>query len=157
MSDRTADELVALLAGVPDQLEAALRTAAPHASTAQPGATTGEESWSTSEIVGHMCDAARYWGARMRLAVYEDSPRLEPFDQDMFVRLAAYRYTPVETLAQEFRLVSASNVALLRGLRTEQWERIGVHPERGPLTVREMAEIEAQHESDHARQFAEGR
>lgn len=158
MSDPTTDDLIALLAGVPDQLEAALRTAPPQASTPpQPGATTGEESWTTNEIFGHLCDAARYWGARMRRAVYEDSPRLDAFDQDMLVRLAAYYYIPAETLAQEFRLISASNVALLRGLRPEQWERVGVHSERGPITVRQMVEIEARHESDHVRMLAEGR
>ncbi|HEY7849177.1 MAG TPA: DinB family protein, partial [Ktedonobacterales bacterium] len=70
------------------------------------------------------------------------------------VRLAAYRYTPTDALAQEFRLVNASNVALLRGLRPEQWERIGVHGERGPLSVRAMVEIEAQHELDHVRMLA---
>ena len=156
MSELTPDELLALLAGVPDQLDTALRTAAP-ARAAQLDTASAEESWTTSEIVGHLCDAARYWGGRMRLAVYEDNPHLEPFDQDTLVRLAAYRYIAPETLAQEFRLVTASNVALLRGLRPEQWERIGVHAQRGPLTVREMVEIEARHESDHALQLAEGR
>ncbi len=157
MSDPTTDDLITLLAGVPDQLEAALSTLAPHEPATQPGATTGEESWTTSEIFGHLCDAARYWGARMRLAVYEDRPQLELFDQDALVRLAAYRYIAPETLAQQFRLTSESNVALLRGLRPEQWERVGIHPERGAITVRQMVEIEARHESDHARMLTEGR
>ncbi len=157
MSDQATDDLITLLAGVPDQLEAALRAAPQQAPAVQSGGATGEESWTTSEIVGHVCDAARYWGARMRLVVHEDRPQLEVFDQDALVRLAAYRYIPAETLAQEFRLVNASNVALLRGLRADQWERVGVHSERGPLTLREIVEIEARHESDHARLLAEGR
>lgn len=158
MSEPTTDELVAMLASVPDQLEAALATSAAtsRAASAQPNAATGEDSWTTSEIVGHLCDAARYWGGRMRRAVYEDNPQLELFDQDAFVRLAAYRYTPTETLAREFRLVSQSNVALLRELSPEQWERVGIHSERGPLSVRAMVEIEAGHELDHVRRFAEG-
>jgi hypothetical protein len=158
VSEPTTDELVAQLASAPDQLDAALAAAPPAApapsSSATSGETSGEADWTTSEIIGHLCDAARYWGARMRLAVYEDHPRLELFDQDALVRLAAYRYTPADALAREFRLVSASNVALLRGLRAEQWERVGVHSERGPLSVRAMAEIEAQHELDHAQALA---
>lgn len=157
MSEPTTDELVAQLASAPDQLERALPAAA-HAPasplTQATGVATGEESWTTSEIIGHLCDAARYWGGRMRLAIFEDRPHLEPFDQDALVRLAAYRYTPIDALAQEFRLVNASNVALLRGLRPEQWERISVHGERGPLSVRAMVEIEAQHELDHVRMLA---
>lgn len=158
MSEPTTDELVAMLASAPDQLDAALASysGSSRVASAQPAATAGEESWTRSEIVGHLSDAARYWGARMRRAVYEDRPQLEVFDQDALVRLAAYRYTPVETLAREFRLVSESNVALLRELSPEQWERVGVHSERGPLSVRAMAEIEARHELDHVRHFAEG-
>jgi hypothetical protein len=164
MSEPTTDELVARLASAPDQLERALPAAAnaPEPPTAQAtgeatGETTGEESWATSEIIGHLCDAARYWGGRMRLAIFEERPHLEPFDQDALVRLAAYRYTPADALAREFRLVNASNVALLRGLRPEQWERIGVHGERGPLSVRAMVEIEAQHELEHVRMLAAAR
>ncbi len=159
MSEPTTDELVALLASVPDQLDAALAAAPPPAApppAQATGAATGEESWGTSEIIGHLCDAARYWGGRMRLAVYEERPHLELFDQDTFVRLAAYRYTPTDALAGQFRLVSASNVALLRGLRPEQWEREGIHSERGPLSVRAMVEIEARHELDHVRLLSGG-
>ncbi len=165
MSEPTTDELVAQLASAPDQLDAALAVAPPApptpsssvASSVASGAASGEADWTTSEIIGHLCDAARYWGARMRLAVYEERPRLEPFDQDALVRLAAYRYTPADALAREFRLVSASNLALLRGLRPEQWERVGVHSERGPLSVRAMAEIEAQHELDHVQALTSAR
>ncbi len=159
MNDATTEDLLARLASAPDLLDAALATMPdapePALRPASGGqAVTGEAEWSVSEIVGHLCDAARYWGARMRLAVYEDTPRLEPFDQDALVRLAAYRYLPREALAREFRLVSATTVAWLRGLGAAQWERTGVHAERGPLSVRAMVEIEAGHELEHVRLLA---
>lgn len=158
MSDSTHEDLVAQLASAPDLLDAALATggSAPAAGEASSEAA-GEEGWNTSEIIGHLCDAARYWGARMRLAAHEDRPTLQPFDQDGLVRLAAYRYVPPDMLAREFRLISASNVALLRGLRPEDWERVGVHTERGPLTIRQMVEIEVAHELEHARSLADAR
>lgn len=157
MAEPTNDDLMALLASAPDRLDAALAGATRHSPTPQPGVTTGEGEWTTSELVGHLCDAARYWGGRMRLVVYEDEPALPVYDQDTFVRLAAYRYTPAETLAREFRVISAANVALLGGLRPEQWQRGGRHEERGRLTLRALVEIEAEHEGDHVRQIAEGR
>ncbi len=153
----TTDDLLALLASVPDQLDAALSASTRQEPAPQPGVTTGEGDWTTSELVGHLCDSARYWGGRMRLVVYEETPELPVYDQDTFVRLAAYRYLSPETLAQEFRLISAANLALLRGLRPEQWERVGLHAERGQLTLRDIVAIEAQHERDHARQIAAGR
>lgn len=153
MSDLTTDELVALLASAPDQLDAALAATAQTPATPPSGAT-GEDAWSRSEIVGHLCDAARYWGARMRRAALEDTPRLEVFDQDATVRLAAYCYVPVDTLAREFRLLNEANVVFLRALQPEQWARVGIHPERGQISVREMVEIEAGHELGHAQSLA---
>jgi len=161
VSEPTNEELVAQLASVPDLLDAALAalgaTPEPAAASGATGGATGEAGWTTSEIIGHLCDAARYWGARMRLAAHEDRPALQLFDQDSFVALAAYRYVPADMLAQEFRLVNASNVALLRGLSAPDWERVGIHSERGPLTIRQMVEIEAGHELEHARSLAGAR
>lgn len=156
MAELTNDDLVALLASAPDRLDATLAANTRQEPAPQPGVTTGEGEWTTSELVGHLCDAARYWGGRMRLVVYEDEPALPVYDQDTFVRLAAYRYVPVATLAREFRLISEANVALLRGLRPEAWQRGGRHEERGRLTLRALVEIEAEHEGDHVRQLASG-
>jgi hypothetical protein len=164
VSEPTNEELVAQLASAPDLLDASLAalgaTPEPAAADATSGATsgaTGEAGWTTSEIIGHLCDAARYWGARMRLAAHEERPALQIFDQDSFVALAAYRYVPANMLAQEFRLINASNVALLRGLSASDWQRVGIHSERGPLTIRQMVEIEAGHELEHARSLADAR
>lgn len=144
VAEQTIDELLTMLASAPDRLDAAL---------ASSGASAQE--WTTSELVGHLGDAARYWGARMRLAVHEDNPALANYDQDGFVRLAAYRYVPSDTLARQFRLINESNVAFLRGLTAEQWRRTGIHAERGPITVYQMLHIEAHHELDHVSSLAQ--
>lgn len=145
-----AEALIAQLAGIPDALDAALAGGAAQPERASAGEPTG---WSTAELVGHLSDAARMWGGRMRLVVYEDAPALSVYDQDEFVRLAAYRYMPAETLARDFRVLSEANLALLRGLRPAQWSRAGRHPQRGELTLLEIVRIEADHEAEHARQI----
>jgi hypothetical protein len=70
------------------------------------------------------------------------------------VRLAAYRYLPVAMLAREFRLLSEANVASLRGLTPEQWQRTGVHSERGSITLHDIVTIEVEHELGHARSLS---
>lgn len=147
----TTDELVSLLASAPDRIDAAL---AARPADASPATGEGEAGWSLSEILGHLCDSARYWGARMRMVLHEEHPQLEVFDQDLFVRLAAYRYLPAATLAQEFRLLSEANVASLRGLTPEQWQREGVHSERGSITLHDIVTIEVEHELGHARSLS---
>ena len=83
----------------------------------------------------------------------EDRPSLESYDQDAFVRLGAYRYIPATELARQFRTISEPTVAFLRRLDAQAWERAGVHDERGALTLRELAEIEAEHEREHVEQI----
>lgn len=150
MSEPKGDMLVAKLGAIPDQLE----QLATRARNDAPG-TGAPDEWTTSEIAGHLCDAARYWGARMRRVVHQDEPQLENFDENMLVRLGAHRYWPLEDLLREFRLLSEANAAFLRGLAPEQWERTGVHETRGRLTLREIVAIEADHEQGHVRQFAQ--
>jgi hypothetical protein len=140
--------LIEQLAGMPDKLDAAVTA------LGAGEARLGVDGWSPRELAGHLCDASRYWGARMRLVVHEERPRLEAYDQDSFVRLAAYRYAPAVSLARQFRVTSDPVVSFLRGLAASDWEREGVHDERGPLTLLQLVKIEAEHEAEHVEQIA---
>lgn len=140
-------ELIESLASMPDRLEAAVAALGPRE------ATPGADGWSARELTGHLCDAARMWGARMRFAAFEDRPHLESYDQDTFVRLGAYRYIPAAALVSQFRTISEPTAAFLRGLDASAWERTGIHDERGALTLREIVAIEAEHEREHVEQI----
>jgi len=147
-------QLIAALEAVAAQI----RPVADHpGATAQPPmlavGAANDADWTANEVVGHLCDAARLWGARMRRVVYETNPTLTIFDENEFVQLAAYRYVPLAPLAREFLLVSAGNTDFLRSLSSEQWERSGTHPERGVLSLRAIVEIEANHEQGHLAQL----
>jgi len=140
-------ELIESLASMPDRLEAAVAALGPQE------AAPGVDGWSARELTGHLCDAARLWGARMRLAALEDRPRLESYDQDAFVRLAAYRYFAAPELARQFRTISEPTVTFLRGLLPEAWERVAIHEERGPLTLLQIVTVEAEHEREPVEQI----
>ncbi len=148
----TDEALIAALADVPNLVDELLVKASSDA-LAIPPASDSTDEWTASEIVGHLCDASRLWGGRMRRVLFEDEPTLPLFDENESVTLAAYRYTPVETLAREFRLISEGIVAQLQGLTPAQWERTGTHPERGRLTLKEIVSIEANHERLHVVQL----
>jgi len=142
----TTDSLIATLASLPDRVDALVAQAS--ATTPQPG------EWTANQIVGHLCDAARMWGGRMRFIVFEDEPHFVIFDENAYVMQSGYRYVPLATLAAVYRLNCEANVALLRSLTPEQWERAGVHPERGRLTLREIVSLETEHERQHTEQLA---
>ena len=153
MTASTTDDLIAALAEIPHRLEALAARATQADGGASPGAASSD-AWTPSEVAGHLCDSARYWGARMRRVVYEQSPAMEMFDEGTMVRLAAYRYWPLAMLLREFRLLSEDTTAFLRGLPADAWQRSGVHPERGTITLNDIIDIEAAHEQNHVRQFA---
>lgn len=150
MAEPEVDAHVETLAAIPDRLESLARRA--HGTLA---GVAGDEAWTPSEIVGHLCDSARYWGARMFRVAREDNPALVSFDEQEMVNLAAYRYRALDELLRGFRLLAEGNVALLRSLDAAAWDRIGTHDARGPITLREIAAIEAGHEQIHVRQLAE--
>lgn len=132
---------------MPDRLEAAI------AALGEREAAPGVDGWSVRELAGHLSDASRYWGARMRRAVFEDRPQLDPYDQEGCVALAAYRYALGPDLARQFRAFSEPVTAFLRVIAPSDWERVGVHGEMGPLTVRQLVTIEVDHEREHIEQI----
>lgn len=150
MAERETDALVETLAAIPDRLEALARRA-----SGTPAGVAGDEAWTPSEVAGHLCDSARYWGARMFRVAHEDNPSLASFDETMMVNLAAYRYRALDELLRGFRLLAEGNVKLLSRLDAADWDRAGTHETRGPITLREIVEIEAEHEQVHVRQLAE--
>lgn len=148
--------LVAALAAIPDQLEAAVRAAGTSSASipaAVPVPMPAADDWTPGEIAGHLGDAARYWGARMLRVVHEDEPALPYWDENTMVDLAAYRYRDLDELLRVFRLTSAGNVAFLRGLPPEAWGRAGIHETHGRVTLHEMVATEAGHQQGHVRQF----
>ena len=146
MTAETSAQIEAL-ARVPDDVEQLIARTATTASTG--------EGWSAAEIVGHLCDSARYWGARMLLAVHEDLPQLKVFDENAMVQLAAWRYRPLDMLLRDFRSVSEHNVAFLRSLPAAAFERAGMHEVRGRITLADMVAAESSHELGHVNQLRE--
>jgi hypothetical protein len=139
---------VVTLASIPGQLDILVERGAEL--TPRAGANA---DWTPSEILGHLCDSARYWGARMYRVAHEDEPELPFFDENDMVQLAAYRYRPLAPLLRQFHLIAEDNIALLRSLPTEAWDRTGRHATRGRITLREIATVEADHEQNHVRQL----
>ena len=51
-----------------------------------------------------------------------------------------------------FRLLREANLRMFARLTSEQWERHGIHSERGKLTVRELCRHMAAHDINHIEQ-----
>ena len=102
--------------------------------------------WSMIEVVCHLADTEIVYAWRYRLALAQDRPLITGFDQDAWVRTFRYREQPLAGTLERLRVVRDANLTLLRALTEAQWAREGMHQERGPESVRRIAELGAAHD-----------
>jgi len=138
MQQKMAGALARLIKGVPDTK---LKVAP------APG------KWTVTEILMHLAEdeLASTW--RYRQMLEHDGPELAGFDQDLWARLSNYAsWQPAEDLTM-FRLLREANLRMFAQLTPEQWQRHGIHAERGKLTVRDLCRHMAAHDVNHLEQI----
>jgi hypothetical protein len=112
-----------------------------------------ELDWTPREVVGHLRDSARVFTERLRRMTTEETPRLPDFVPGDADRVAGYRTTPVEVLADELRTAQSALLATIAGLAPDDLDRAGVHEVDGPVTVAEVIAFLPAHQRDHAEQL----
>ncbi len=108
--------------------------------------------WSVNTILAHLADVevANSW--RYRQMIESSGIALTPFDQDEWERLGDYdSWDPREAL-ELFRLLRQANLRLFDNLTPTEWERFGMHQERGKMTVRDLVSQIAGHDLNHIKQ-----
>lgn len=111
------------------------------------------DRWSVVEIIAHMAEDELSSSWRYRQMIEHNGASLLGFDQDLWAKLGDYHsWEPDDALAM-YTLLREANLRLLRRLTPEQWECAGVHSERGPITVRQLARHMAAHDINHIKQI----
>lgn len=110
--------------------------------------------WSVLNVVQHLAQVEFALGFRYRKVLAEEAPVLPAIDQDRWVNhLFPGEVTLAEAL-EDFAAVRAVNLHLLRRVKSGQWERHGMHSQRGKETMRDMARLYAAHDLYHLFQIA---
>jgi len=109
--------------------------------------------WSVIEVIQHLADAELVIGFRTRMALTEDQPELQGYDQDGWARRLGYVKVPLDLALGQLRGLRAANLRLWRTLTPEQRQRTGLHSERGPESVDLMIRMMAAHDLVHRRQI----
>lgn len=107
--------------------------------------------WSIREIVSHLADCELVFGFRLRQALAEDHPIIQPFDQTAW----AERYGGYD-IASALRMFEATrnwNVKLLTTVNDADRHRPITHPERGTMTLWTIVETMAGHDINHLQQI----
>ena len=125
-------------------------------------ADAGVGTWPARVLLGHVADCELVFSHRMRRTAAEDNPVLGVFDEDAFVDQNLYGLQRGEgERGPEFASPGASIAVThvirqwtgdwLRSLEPGTWERLALHPEAGPESLKKLAAKAVWHLEHHAR------
>jgi hypothetical protein len=109
--------------------------------------------WSIRQIVAHLSDAEIVGTMRFRRVIAEENPKLEAYDQEAWGANLDYAKRKPSQALETFRRIRTENYELLKDLPEAAFERAGLHSERGPLTLKQLLKIYAEHAESHAAQL----
>ena len=138
--ERTPATLKAMLDGLPDIWTRAAE---------------GEGTWSPYDVIGHLIHGERTdWIPRAQHILAADPRPFVPFN-----RTAQFTESGSQTLCQlleTFARLRTENVATLRGMNLidSDFDRRGLHPELGEVTLRQLLASWVVHDLDHVGQIA---
>ena len=110
--------------------------------------------WSVIEVVQHLADSEIVTGYRIRMILASDTPDIQAYDQDAWAQRLRYAEASLPGALAQIRVLRGRSLELLRGLRPDEWERAGMHSERGRESVRYITKLQAGHDLVHLRQIA---
>lgn len=109
--------------------------------------------WSVAQVLEHLADMESVFGYRLRQVLTLEAPRLESVDQDAWAHRGDYAAGDPTAALALLSLLRARNLRVWRGLAASDWERVGIHGDRGAETLRALARIIAGHDLAHRRQI----
>ena len=106
--------------------------------------------WTIKEVIGHITDTERIMSYRLlRIARGDQSP-LAGYDDESYVKEAAFHSCSLPDLLKDFSAVRQSTVSLVRSLPEDVWSRKGI-TNNSEISVRALAYIIAGHELHHVK------
>jgi hypothetical protein len=113
--------------------------------------------WSTLEVVCHLADFDPIIADRMKRVIAEERPALLGADENRFAAALAYQERDLE---EELTIIERTRQQMGRILRTlpdAALARVGVHNERGPLTLEKLLTGATGHIAHHLKFVQEKR
>jgi uncharacterized damage-inducible protein DinB len=114
-------------------------------------ARPGPGDWSLAELAAHLVDADLVFANRIKQVIAEPEPTLQAFDENAWIAKLGYQKTSVE---ESVTLLAANRrwmARILRDLSDADFARVGLHTERGRLTLAELLAYAVGHVDHHLR------
>ncbi|OWK43459.1 DinB family protein [Fimbriiglobus ruber] len=111
--------------------------------------------WSTLEVVCHLADFDPIIADRIRRIIALEKPLMIGADENAFAKQLAYHERDVEEELAVVEATRKSMARILRQLPAEALQRVGVHSERGLLTLEQVIVLGTRHIPNHLAFVAE--
>jgi uncharacterized damage-inducible protein DinB len=107
--------------------------------------------WSPAQIVCHLADCELVFAFRLRQTLAEDTPTIQPFDQDKWAE--TYAGASAGQALGVFDSLRRWNLRLIGAALPTSAGRLLIHPERGTMTYQTIVETMAGHDLNHLGQL----
>jgi hypothetical protein len=108
-----------------------------------------DEDWCLLGIAAHMRDIEGGWQGQLDLMLRRREPELRHVDMDDIPFRVDYEDEDEEEILEEFHFLRRRTSYFLWDIAPGDWERGGIHPYRGRITVIELARDMYQHDLEH--------
>lgn len=112
------------------------------------------EAWTILEVMCHLKDFEVVFTERVEAMLKKITPTFTVFDQHKAVLENNYSEQPLREVVQAFGLYRERTISVFKNLEPQQWQRMGLHPKKGRMSVADMPENLVFHDSKHIRQVS---
>ena len=115
----------------------------------------GHETWSPYDVVGHLIHGEKTdWIPRTKIILFEEDKHFTPYDR--FAQFKESTGKSMQNLLTEFEDLRQENVEeLLRlDLQSDDFDKTGIHPAFGDITLRQLLSAWAVHDLGHVVQIS---
>ena len=146
-SERNA--MIEKIERLPDLLEQAVKGL----NEAQLDTRYRDGGWTVRQVVHHLADSHMNAFVRMKLLMTEETPTIKPYDQEHWAELPDTKAFPVQSSISIIRGLHPRITHFLKTLPDSAWQRKGVHPESGTITLDSLLVTYSKHGENHVGQI----
>ena len=110
------------------------------------------DGWTARQVLAHLADFELVAAVRVRMVLSSERPALAVYGQEEFTDRFSGLESPAEAL-DRFAVNRRATLRVLDALAPEDWERVGIHPDRGAEPLERTMEMLVRHDRGHLEQL----
>ncbi len=108
-----------------------------------------DDAWSLAEIAAHIRDREQHFLRSLELIFAWDAARIPHFDGEALAMERDGQQLDMYEALDRYTYLRHASVNLLWSADADAWEKTGIHPYLGPVSVRRLAREQNEHDLEH--------